>query len=305
MPPILIELYRNDIDPGVRSAAGWLLRKWKHEADVRKIDAEFATGLVDGNRHWFVTRQGLGFAILEMPNTLMQRAEKPGSHGYRLAVATTETTVAQFLLFKGKHNYNSQIAPTVDCPINTVTWFDAAQFCNWLSEKNGIDKDQWCYQVGSDGKCTPFPDYLDRSGYRLPTEAEWEFAYRAGASSRWSCGEVNEELIGRYAWWYGNSSVQGLSQSHPVGTLKPNDFGLFDMHGNVSEWCQSLLDSQSKDLSNQSVKKEKTSPDAAERGVRGGTYLSHFSRACSDTRSGFDPSIAVFGLGFRPVRRMP
>ena len=69
-------------------------------------------------------------------------------------------------------------------------------------------------------------------------------------------GEVNEQLFGQYARWYGNSSVQH-SQSHPVGMLKPNDFGLFDMYGNVSEWCQNLPDSRGKDVSSQPDKNEK------------------------------------------------
>src|SRR5262249_23780706 len=77
------------------------------------------------------------------------------------------------------------------------------------------------------------PDYLKRKGYRLPTEAEWEYACRAGAVTRWYYGE-SEELLGKYAWHVGNSD----KHSWPVGHLKPNDFGFFDMHGNVWVWCQ-------------------------------------------------------------------
>ena len=75
-------------------------------------------------------------------------------------------------------------------------------------------------------------DFLSRSGYRLPTAAEWEYACRAGSVTRWSLGEA-EDLLTKYAWCVSNS----WSRLHPVGTLRPNDLGLFDMHGNAWEWC--------------------------------------------------------------------
>ena len=77
------------------------------------------------------------------------------------------------------------------------------------------------------------PDFLDRSGYRLPTEAEWEYACRSGAvTSRYYGGSV--ELLGQYAWYNQNSK----DRAWPCGLVKPNDLGLFDMLGNVYEWCQ-------------------------------------------------------------------
>jgi formylglycine-generating enzyme required for sulfatase activity len=78
------------------------------------------------------------------------------------------------------------------------------------------------------------PDnYLKRTGYRLPTEAEWEYACRAGAVTSRYYGS-SEDLLGQYGWFNGNSQVR----TQPVGRLKPNDFGLFDMHGNTWQWCQ-------------------------------------------------------------------
>jgi formylglycine-generating enzyme required for sulfatase activity len=78
-------------------------------------------------------------------------------------------------------------------------------------------------------------NYLQRTGYRLPTEAEWEYVCRAGTETTYSFGEA-VDLLGKYAWYAANSS----GRSQPVGTVRPNDKGLFDMHGNLLEWCQNV-----------------------------------------------------------------
>src|SRR5204862_4160 len=118
-------------------------------------------------------------------------------------------------------------------PIIAVSWFAAARYCNWLSEKEGVPRGQWCYQETIGGGMKPHPDHLRRTGYRLPTEAEWEYACRAGATSSRSYGS-SAKLLGRYAWYQANS----VERTWPVGQKRPNDLGLFDMHGNVWAWCQ-------------------------------------------------------------------
>jgi formylglycine-generating enzyme required for sulfatase activity len=128
---------------------------------------------------------------------------------------------------------------TDDCPQISMTWFEAAQYCNWLSKEEGIPEEEWCYpslQEIREGMVLR-PGYLQRSGYRLPTEAEYEYACRAGTTTSRFFG-TSEELLREYAWYTGNSFNE---KPWPVGQLKPNDFGLFDMYGNVWEWGQGFV----------------------------------------------------------------
>jgi formylglycine-generating enzyme required for sulfatase activity len=120
-----------------------------------------------------------------------------------------------------------------DRPINNVSWYDAVRFCNRLSEQEGLTP---CYRI--DGNDVSW-EYA-ANGYRLPTEAEWEYACRAGTQTLWSFGGGEKDL-GRYAWYTGNSG--NLPQ--PVGTRDPNPWGLYDMHGNVWEWCWDWYDAYS------------------------------------------------------------
>jgi formylglycine-generating enzyme required for sulfatase activity len=116
------------------------------------------------------------------------------------------------------------------------TWFEAAAYCNWLSEQDGIGREQWCYETNAEGQLRLRESYLSRTGYRLPTESEMEYAIRAGAVTSRFYGE-SDELLEKYGWYQPNSK----GRHWPVGILKPNDFGLFDAHGNVWCWCQEPL----------------------------------------------------------------
>ncbi|WP_295384789.1 formylglycine-generating enzyme family protein [uncultured Thiodictyon sp.] len=93
-------------------------------------------------------------------------------------------------------------------PVIKVSWADAVAYCVWLTEQTGRT-------------------------YRLPSEAEWEYACRAGTQTRWSFGD-DEQALGDHAWFNGNSG----GQTHPVGEKRPNPWGLHDLHGNVWEWVQ-------------------------------------------------------------------
>jgi len=123
---------------------------------------------------------------------------------------------------------------TPDSPQVAVSWYDAARYCNWLSELAGLPRDQWVYpdEIDPLKGLELKADYLHRTGYRLPTEAEWEYAARAGTKTSWHFGE-DLSLLPRYAWYDGNTNRE---RTYPAAQLLPNRWGLFDMLGNVWEW---------------------------------------------------------------------
>src|SRR5262249_45817855 len=128
-------------------------------------------------------------------------------------------------------------SPGPDTPVNGVRWYEAARYCNWLSEQEQVPKEQWCYEPNAKGVYDDGmqikANYQRLLGYRLPREVEWEYACRAGTLTAWSYGS-DEALLPYYAWFAGNAG----STMHPVATRKPNDFGLFDVHGTAWQWCQ-------------------------------------------------------------------
>ena len=157
---------------------------------------------------------------------------------HAFAIMAFQVTVCEFLRFREKFIYRKQYAPEPDCPINSVTWYEVAAYCNWLNEQEGIPKEQWCYLPNAEGEYAQgmriVPDCLQRTGYRMPTEREWEFACRAGSITSRYYGQ-SPDLDNHYAWTVQNSLARS---SAPVGRFKPNDLGLFDMMGNLMDWCQ-------------------------------------------------------------------
>jgi hypothetical protein len=299
--PRLLKLYGDDPDPGIHGAAEWLMRQWQAAEQLKEIDKALATGKVEGQRQWYLNRQGQTMMMVPRPEDFWM-GEGEERHRQRIgrsfAIASKIVTVDQFLRFRKDHAYFQDYAPTSDCPMNMVSWYDAAAYCNWLSEGEGIPKGEWCYLPNKEGKYAAgmrtAPDYLRRTGYRLPTEAEWEYACRAGAETGYSFGEP-ADLLSKYAWFDANS----MGKSHPVGSLKSNDLGLFDMHGNIWEWCQDVYEriGQGGD-----GKGSEDIRDTNSRVLRGGSFNNHASYVRSAYRGDNVPTDRNYLVGFRAAR---
>jgi formylglycine-generating enzyme required for sulfatase activity len=213
--------------------------------------------------------------------------------GRTISIAATPVTVSQFQKFQPNADYNQDVAPEFDCPMNSISWLTAAAYCNWLSAQDGIREDQWCYEIGNGETITVRQNYLRLTGYRLPTEAEWEYACRAGSTTSRYFGN-GAKLLDKYAWTDSNSN----RRSWPVGSRKPNEFGLFDMLGNVWNWCQNANLPPGPDDSEAVLIVEKFQS----RVVRGGAFSERLVGANSrqSMLAGHDNR----HTGFRPVRTL-
>ena len=317
----LLDLYRNDPDAGVHGAAEWTLRKWGQKEKLKEVDAQLVKVKEWGERRWFVNGQGQTFAVIEgpvefrmgSPPTETERfdGEEPIRHmaiPRRFAIAAKEVTVEQFQRFLklaniSIHRYQStpstlnRFSPDPEGPWIEIAWYTAAHYCNWLSEQEGLPKDQWCYlpnEAGAYAEGMSIPaNVLERTGYRLPTEAEWEYACRAGAvTSRYYGHSI--ELLDAYARYQANSKEHAWM----CGSLLPNDLGLFDTLGNVYEWCQDSKE-EAMVLDSESVH------DKTYRCIRGGSF--HFLPEVvrSAYRFWVQPMYRGFNYGFRPSRTLP
>jgi len=207
----------------------------------------------------------------------------------------------QYHLDTGSNNYYRQrgiSADALDLPVVGVSWDDAVAFCAWLSEQTG-------------------------ERYALPTEAQWEYACRAGTTTRWSCGD-DEKVLGEHAWYAANAG----GKLHSVGQKRPNPWGLLDMHGNVGEWCSDWYESdyyqqlaagseqasgitgnvlsrveQTTSGSEQTPSENSSGPGSGSpRVVRGGSWIFDAGFCRSAARFRYGPSIRDDDLGFRLSR---
>jgi formylglycine-generating enzyme required for sulfatase activity len=322
-------IYRTEADPGLHAAAEWLLRTWRQEAWLKQVNDDWAKDkekrekrvesirqLLIKNEEkspqWYVNGQGQTMVVIPGPVTFVMgspateadRDDSETQHKKRIgrtfALAAKSVTVEQYRRFDKNHQLLAVYSRTVDLPVVAMSWYQAAAYCNWLSKEEGIVEDQWCYEI-KDGRVTKLKaNYLSLSGYRLPTGAEREYATRAGALTSRYYGET-EELLPKYAW----HSKNAQQKTWPVGNLKPNDFGLFDMHGNVWEWCQERW---KKDPLGRGEEPEDDKEDIDcindqdRRVLHGGSFFHPASSARSALHNYNVPAFNNNDYGFRPAR---
>jgi serine/threonine protein kinase/formylglycine-generating enzyme required for sulfatase activity len=321
----MLELYRTADDPGLHAAAEWLLRRWMQASRLKQIDAEWAkdnkerekrlehirqelakgTGMA--RPRWYVNGQGHTLVVLPGP-VEFQMGPPAKAHRQRIdrtfAVASKPVTVEQFKRFRKDHEYVPEIAPSDNHPMNYISWYDAAAYCNWLSEQDGIGKDQWCYEPNPQGHYADGmklkANYLRLTGFRLLTEAEWEYVCRASSVTRRYYGE-SAELLTKYAVFYGNSGAQ----SRLVGSLKPNDLGFFDILGNLWCWCQERYEADTRERIGEAFEdnEDKTDVKGGEmRVLRGACWMLPASQVWAAKRIRSLPATRDIAIGFRPVR---
>jgi len=179
---------------------------------------------------------------------------------------------------EAENNEEEEWAPEGDnYPAVYVSWDDATEFCKKLT--------------ALEHKSGKLPA---NQTYRLPTKAEWEYACRTGTTTAYSCGDAKSKLRD-YAWYDKNSK----GNLHEVATKKPNPWGLFDMHDNVSEWCEDWYE----DEESLSGGNDPKGPSAGStRVIRGGYWLSSASDCRSASRDGGSPPYRFYNFGFRIVR---
>lgn len=179
-------------------------------------------------------------------------------------------------------------------PVEQVRWSDAVRFCNKRSEAEGLRP---CYNL------TTWQCDFAADGYRLPTEAEWEYACRAGTTTAYVCGDSPAKL-GEFAWFDRNSG----GRPQPVGKKQPNAWGLYDMCGNLWQWCQDFY--QPDGYGTAAVQDPHGPSEGPNKVVRGGAWRFGAETCRSGYRYNESPgySDVCFGYdiyGFRCVRRAP
>jgi len=187
-------------------------------------------------------------------------------------------------------------------PVEQVSWFDAVSFCNGLSKHDGLAPH---YTIdGENEKVGGRPVKQDSwtvsvvrgTGYRLPTDAEWEYACRACTTTKWSFGD-DESLLSQFAWHRDNSR----DLVHLVGELKPNSWGLYDMHGNVWEWCWDWFTEPDRVTVPRLVNHREV-PPIGFRVQRGGSFQERPETSQSAERSNYEPDVCKSNVGFRVAR---
>jgi serine/threonine protein kinase len=306
--------FHADRDPGVHSAAAWTLRQLGVEPPDSGGSAEWK---IDDGPFWERRRFGsveMEFAVFdgrkERGSGIVSRDER--QRPYELQRPFNIGRCYEIGLYEvSEKNYAASLLPeesakfldgqTLSDRPAGVSWNQAAEYCNWLSEQHGFPSDQWCYEgtkpFGSGMKLKK--NWRDLPGYRLPSEAEWEFACRAGTETEYSCGD-NPKLLADYGWY----DVSAFRRNGPfvAGQKRPNRYGLFDVHGNMWEWCQ---DPYVRGQAGGPEEGDALIKDDTPRVLRGGSFYDVATNMRSALRGGYFADGRDYYSGFRVSRTYP
>jgi len=187
-----------------------------------------ASNFPQDDKRWYVNSAGHTMSVLELVDPV------DPSLSYNFSLSTKEVTAGQ--ISKYPEHFPKITAPSArDLPATSLHLLQAVAYCQWLSESEGIPKSEWCYSSLAElriDNLDPVPNYLDKTGYRLPTAKEWVTACRAGSNTVRFYGH-DPQLLDHYCWGLFNAR----SHVQEVGQLMPNDYGMFDIYGNSQEIC--------------------------------------------------------------------
>ena len=245
----------------------------------------------------------MGSADTELCRTEGRESQHTVTITHNIVATVTSVTQAQFEDLLG---YNPSLhTECADCPVERVNWHQAAAYCSALSEQEDLET---CYQcTGSEQRTTCSVRSIfdeaaiyDCRGFRLPTEAEWEYLYRAGETASIYLGELaactgSDAAADAIAWYSANSE----ETTHVVGQKEPNNWGLYDMAGNVWEWCH---DRYEDDLGTADVTNPWGPSFSGFRVIRGGSFATDPGRLRASERSFAEPAASDGTVGVRCVR---
>ncbi len=241
----------------------------KRRAEAAFVAAEGLLNLGNGVSMRFIEIEP-GRFVMGSPASERGRHDDEIQRGITISnpfwIGQTEVTQAQWRAVMGSNP--SDFEGHLNHPVENVSWNDAQEFCRRLSQKTGVT-------------------------FRLPTEAEWEYACRAGTTTAYSFGD-NPSRLDEYGWFANNSG----GGTHSVATKKPNNWGLYDMHGNVWEWVEDWYG----DYPGKSLVDPGGPVDGAYRVLRGGGWYYRFNGARSAYRGFVEPSLRDLNLGFRVAK---
>ncbi len=330
-------IYVSDSDPGMRSAAEWFLYQWSQydwmvekserlfrdrsmQAErLQRIERELAVATGAPRPSWFVSANAHPMAVIPRPGTFRMGSpiEEPGRamnetpHERRIdrhfAISMKPVSVGQVLASLSAKPKKAKDKRNLNSPQVRITWHEAAGYCNWLSMQEGIPRDQWCYESDDKGVVLSVkPNCLSLPAYRLPTEAEWEYACRAGAVTSRFFGD-DPQLSFKYCWSWDKFEKKEPSKAPPglsPGLLAPNDLGMYDVLGNVFCWCQSTERLYPVNPTNEVIDDVEDAPGNADALCvrRGGSFNYSASALRSAQRSLVPAHTRSAEIGFRVAR---